>query len=598
MTNSASAKSPIALLLHNGTRPANDDHLADILDFFGIPWAALTIDEAKAGSVASLVSDHPSFSVLTSAPCLAEVLQAGNAETFPDWLRDSSSVFVYGFQKTDACRNLLRVITGDSEADIRSLDGAPATASVTDDFPEMCGPMSGVQMHLEPGAVGSVLTIRPDSSQFQSIAGASEGELFARLSCAGTSFFCDSSQTMTNIQQRTETYFDVKKSFAGAVPIVMYLKWAFREICGAAREISACLIIDDLPLKPRYGFFESRDLLQLLEKHTFAATFAFIPWNWRRTDHETVAIFKQHSEKLSICVHGCNHTGAEFAIRSADLLDRKLKTARDWMNSLFERTGLHHDNVMVFPYGIFSPEAGLALKENGFFAAVNTDVTPADLASNETTIADLWSVAILRYGGFPIFTRRYIDHGIENFAFDGLLGKPCFLVGHHDLFRDQGRELTEFLEKLNSLNWKLHWRTLESAVCRSYSIQCFGGITKVKMFAKQLFIENTGSEPRQVLVLKEEADIGAVRSVTVSREPVDYTCESGRLQFIVNVPPGSTAEIRCIYDEKAVSCAHPKALFYRLRVAGRRYLSEFSDNYFSRNAFLHRTAAAAKRLLD
>jgi len=83
------------------------------------------------------------------------------------------------------------------------------------------------------------------------------------------------------------------------------------------------------------------------------------------------------------------------------------------MNSLFERTGLHHDNVMVFPYGIFSPEAGLALKENGFFAAVNTDVTPADLASNETTIADLWSVAILRYGGFPIFTRRYIDHELR-----------------------------------------------------------------------------------------------------------------------------------------------------------------------------------------
>jgi hypothetical protein len=49
-------------------------------------------------------------------------------------------------------------------------------------------------------------------------------------------------------------------------------------------------------------------------------------------------------------------------------------------------------------------------------------------------------VAILRYGQFPIYTRRYMHHGIENFAFDGLLRKPCFLVGHHELLRDHGKK--------------------------------------------------------------------------------------------------------------------------------------------------------------
>jgi hypothetical protein len=42
---------------------------------------------------------------------------------------------------------------------------------------------------------------------------------------------------------------------------------------------------------------------------------------------------KNASEKLSVCVHGCDHTRGEFAARSADLLDRKLKTARCRMQS-------------------------------------------------------------------------------------------------------------------------------------------------------------------------------------------------------------------------------------------------------------------------
>jgi len=334
-----------------------------------------------------------------------------------------------------------------------------------------------------------------------------------------------------------------------------------------------------------------------MNKQTFATTIAFIPWNWRRTNRGTVATFQQNSEKLSVCVHGCDHSGGEFATRSTDLLDRKLKTAKYRMNSLFERTGLHHDQVMIFPQGAFSPEVGLALKGNGFVAAVNTEVAPANNDSNETTIADLWSVAILRYGGFPIFTRRYITHGIENFAFDGLLGKPCFVVGHHELFRDHSSKLSEFVGKLKSLNWNLSWRTLGNAVCRSYSIQRRDGTIRVKMFAEQLIIENIEAVPRQMTVLKDEADIVTVKDVTVNHETVDYEYASGCLQFIVNVSSRSTAEIRCTYHEETTPSASSEPISDKLKVAARRYLSEFRDNYVSRNDFLCRTAAVAKRLL-
>src|SRR5256885_9394394 len=74
----------------------------------------------------------------------------------------------------------------------------------------------------------------------------------------------------------------------------------------------------------------------------------------------------------------------------------------------------------------------------------------------------------MKYGAFPIFTRRYFHHGIENFAFDKLLGKPCLIVAHHEIFKDEGRDLVEFIGKLNSLNGNLHWRPLGNALGRSF----------------------------------------------------------------------------------------------------------------------------------
>ncbi|MCP3459276.1 hypothetical protein [Bradyrhizobium sp. CCGUVB23] len=570
--------SSIALLLRSDTPSLDDCNLEEILDLFGIPWTALTVSEANGNKIASLIASHPQFSILTSAPCLAETLQAGKAGTFPAWLAAATSVFVYGFQAADPCRALLRQITGDPEADVRSIDAWPITVSVTDAFSEMCGPMSALRIRLEPGAADAALVIR-NGGELQSIVGTPEGHLFAGFGYSGMRFFADASLAMVDIRERSATYFDVKKRFAGAVPVVMYLKWSFRDVCWTTPETNACLIIDDPPLWPRYGFLDFGELLQLADKQAFATTVAFIPWNWRRTNRDTVAAFRQNSGKLSVCVHGCDHTRGEFAARSADLLDRRLKTARRRMQSLFNKTALDHENVMVFPQGAFSPEAASALKRNGFFAAVNTEVAPAGDASNETTLADLWSVAIVRYGGFSIYTRRYIHHGIENFAFDGILGKPCFVAGHHDIFRDHGSELAKFLQRLASLRWKLCWRTLGNAVCHSYSLRPDDGTILVKMFAEQLRIENGEAMARRIRVVKQEPHVVFLKNVTVNQEVVAHEYRDGCLRVIVDIPPGRTADIRCVYHEQPDAFPKSESVSYRLGVAVRRYLSELRDNY-------------------
>ena len=79
------------------------------------------------------------------------------------------------------------------------------------------------------------------------------------------------------------------------------------------------------------------------------------------------------------------------------------------------------------------------LKRGDFIGTVNSEVISTDPQPRPITIADYWNVAVMNYSDFPIFTRRYPWAGVENFAFDILLGKPCLVVVHHNDCHDDCR---------------------------------------------------------------------------------------------------------------------------------------------------------------
>ena len=249
----------------------------------------------------------------------------------------------------------------------------------------------------------------------------------------------------------TTPNFEVRKHELSAVPIVKYVRWAFPRTAWHAPEANACLIIDDPLLRPRYGFIRFDKLLGLMERHNFTASVAFIPWNWRRNNRRTVELFKQNRARYSICIHGCDHTATEFGTNNADALRSKTATAVQRMSAHAQNSGLVHDQVMVFPQGVFSPAAIGTLKEANFLAVVNTEVKSSSPPNRPLRIADVWQTAVMLYDDFPIYTRRYPRQGVENLAFDLLLGKPCFIVIHHEYCSDDCERLVEFIDQLNAL---------------------------------------------------------------------------------------------------------------------------------------------------
>jgi glycosyltransferase involved in cell wall biosynthesis len=380
----------------------------------------------------------------------------------------------------------------------------------------------------------------------------------------------------------------------------MYLKWAFRDVCWQANESGACLIVDDPVLRTKYGFCDFHLLDAQMQQHTFTTNIAMIPWNARRTSGEMASLIKDSEGRLSVSVHGCDHTAGEFGIDKADELNAKVDSADRRMEQHHQTTGIIHDPIMVFPQGIFSRASLRTLQQHEFAAAVNTEALPLRRQEEILTIRDTWALAITRYGSFPLFTRRYPADGLENFAFDLLLGKPCLIVEHHVFFKGEHHAVVRFANALNALNTELHWRSLGDVIRRSYQWRLApDGIVHVRMFANELLLQNGHGAERQYRVEKADAGSVGVKEVTANGRSLEWQTDGNFIVFSCKIPSGAEVLIRVRYTPLETTNGRRKgALSDFVQTAARRYLSEFRDNFLSRHDRLMAIAQKAKRMVS
>jgi len=117
------------------------------------------------------------------------------------------------------------------------------------------------------------------------------------------------------------------------------------------------------------------------------------------------------------------------------------------------------------------------------------------------------------------------------------------------------------------------------------------------MFAEQLILENSSSEARDFLFVKEESDGDCVRAVTVNQTPVPFRYERNYLAWDAKLRPRELADVRIAYSNNLDLVPTNNKLGYRTKAALRRYLSEVRDNYLSRNEMLSWGASKAKALI-
>jgi hypothetical protein len=409
-----------------------------------------------------------------------------------------------------------------------------------------------------------------------------DGAIFLKLEYKGVAVFLSTFRKIVDIDvELTSQNFDVRDHFLSAVPLVLYLKWAFPETCWNAPETNACLVIDDPVLKSTHGFVNFQELLSLMKRHNFGTNIAFIPWNWRRSAPEVVRLFRENPDRFSLSVHGCDHTRAEFGSSDRERLYWKAQQALERMNRHESITGIRHDRVMVFPQGIFSEAAMNALKHTDLIAAVNNDIISADPQPRAITISELWDIAVMGYT-FPLFTRRYPWEGIENFAFDALLGKPSIIVIHHDYCSDHCKRLVDFVNRLNALKCRPSWRSLGDVVRRSYrQRELSSGAVEVEMYATQLRLENQSHQRKRYLIQRRESEPSSIREIRAGSRNVPWSSTNGMVVFEIELNPGEKAIIKMGFYDLAGNGRYADSRSYRTKAMLRRYLCEVRDNYIT-----------------
>ena len=293
-------------------------------------------------------------------------------------------------------------------------------------------------------------------------------------------------------------------------------------------------------LTESYGFLNYRRLLGAVGDQPFSASIAYIPLNYRRGQASVVDLFRSRPAQLSLCVHGCDHTGGEFATTDMPALNGMARLADDRMKLQEKATGLGYEKVMVFPQGRFSVGSLEALRHNDFVAAVNTSPIPEDAPpGDELTVGEWLDVAVTRYRGVPLFVRRYPREVVE-FAFDLFLGKPLLIVEHHTAFKQGYGEIAAFIARLNSLNAELRWGGLRETLSRTYMRRDLSDDTvAARIWTNYQVIRNDAAASARFLIAKTESADAPIRRVTVDDHPVDYVIDDGTLRVAIDVEPGS-----------------------------------------------------------
>ena len=551
-----------------------------VAQFFGVALETVAMRDVEMWESVS-----PSDFGRTRLLCRADVL-LGLLRDFEqsqercDWWKTSAhSAFVYWDGEVNTLEKLVSILTGHKLTQI-SRERGPQNLFVTDELDDFCKTMAGLRV----GSLSTHDNIVLDSSGAHEkridIISTDDGAVFMRFQYEGVPVFLSTSREIIDTDaELVSQNFDVREHFLCAVPLVLYIKWAFPETCWNAPEASACLVIDDPLLKPTHGFVDFQELLSLMKRHTFSTNIAFIPWNWRRSAPEVVRLFKENPGNYSVSVHGCDHTRAEFGSSSQQRLYWKSQQALERMSRHESITGIRHDPVMVFPQGIFSEAAMSALKRTDLIAAVNNDIISADPYPRAITVSDVWDIAVMGYP-FPLFTRRYPWEGVENFAFDALLGKPTIAVIHHDYCSDHCVRLVNFIQRLNALKIASAWRSLGEVVrrsCRQREVS--PEVVEVEMYGTELRIENRSEQPKPFLIRRRECEPSAIREIRDGSGPIAWNSLNGHINLKIDLNPAETKMVSIRFHELAGNGCNGDTLPYRLKTMLRRYLCEVRDNY-------------------
>jgi hypothetical protein len=276
--------------------------------------------------------------------------------------------------------------------------------------------------------------------------------------------------------------------------------------------LRAAFVLDDPNLHwPTYGHVHFARLAAHAAEHRYHMAVAMVPLDGWLAHPRVVRLFRDAPERLSLCVHGNDHTGpelsrprseAEGALVAAHALRR--------MQGFERRTGVRAAHVMVPPHEELSESAAGGLHAAGYEAVCTTRPYPwaAPVGTHWLTRPE-GAGPLAGFGsrdhngtGLPVLLRAGFQHPREDLALRAFLGQPLILYGHHDDLRGGLDLLAGAAADINALG-DVRWGSLEQIARASVETRREGNALAVRVHSRRVSVELAPGVDRLVLTARE-----------------------------------------------------------------------------------------------
>jgi hypothetical protein len=589
------------LLPYIGELHPLDSRLSSLADFLGIAWETVPLLSS------SFSVDHLEKAAVGSQSCLVV-----HPRVIEEWINQNHLpadlisllvsrvpyLLVHGLRRVPFDSNLIATLSGGCLCGVAEIGRQDLSYEVSTNARDVCGAFAGLSFGPANPTNDRVFSIGPASSAARELISISGLPFMVEVKREKAKVLFLGGEDLTDINAALGDTWRTEH-FSRFLPHSMALRYIFGEESWHPRNQQASVIIDDPPLWRNYGFLNFESLLDLVEQHRFHATIAFIPHNFLRSSSAVVRTARDHAERLSLCFHGNDHTGAELASTDPVLLNTMLHIAEQRMGTHRALTGLDCDRVMVFPQGKFSSEAMAVLKARNFDAAVNTVPHPFQQPIR-LTLADLAQPAVLRYAGFPLFLREDSIHTqLPDIAFKLLFGRPIFIVEHHQIFQEPG-PLIAAVSRINVCAPQVQWSSPARAASNALLWRrASDGTYDIRAYSRTIRVANDSCSPSRFRIKWTGYDNGVAQPKQVLCDGMpcpEFETTDHAIEVAVDLPAGGSHTFTLVHRNDH---GRLNGLGLRRTVGGffRRRLSEVRDNHLSKNPALLRSAEALRNSL-
>jgi hypothetical protein len=328
--------------------------------------------------------------------------------------------------------------------------------------------------------------------------------------------------------------------FLAVVALVDFLRDVCRNLWQAP-PLRACFLFDDPNLHWRsYGHLRYPELVAHADRHDYHVALATVPLDGWFVHPATAKLFRTRSDRLSLLVHGNNHTRLELARATGPDERRALLAQAMRRIAAFEgRSGIPVARVMAPPHGVCSAEVARELVPTGFEALCISRPFPwlarrgRPWLSKPRGASPLtgWGPASIVSGGLPVILRRGFGDPDEDLALRAFLDQPLIVYGHHGDVREGLGRLEELSARIRRLG-DVHWMSPREMLATNAETRHEGDVLRVRMFSRRATLD---------------VPPGVAR-LSVDFQPLDGQPEADEIESVSDLDgtDGRTVELRLL----------------------------------------------------